>query len=438
TAGSRGVLRPRTRSRVLVRPVAPLPALLLTMSAVTLALPTSSIAHQTPEPSPARQVPPPAPGFGSVTGRVIDDTTQRPIVDVAVSISGTRQQVLTDDNGLFALQGIVPGEQRLELSHLGYGEHGRLVFVRANEALTLEARLSRATIELSPLVVEAVTELDRRRLTSGSAMKEVLRPEIDEAARTGRNLADALRQQLPGVSVRGGRMGGACLEYRGARSGSGPCRELTVFLDGVRIADPGLLYVTLSPSDVERMEILSPAEAGARYGSISGNGVLLIETRQGPRPASSDAEKEVFRTGFDWTGEDAPYRWRRVFASSFAANALSVGLSLALADQCLWRPEVGSLGLRTRCGGGATAGVAALSLALPTLTSSLAARWGGETSRSEGRITPTSLTTPLGLTSGYLLLIHGTGTSQAIGIGMLGVGAPVLTTLADRIFRSLH
>jgi hypothetical protein len=68
----------------------------------------------------------------------------------------------------------------------------------------------------------------------------------------------------------------------------------------------------------------------------------------------------------------------------------------------------------------------------------MAAQWGGTTTTSKGRVTPVSLTTALGVTTGYMLLIHGTGTSEAIGAVMLGLGVPVLTTLADRIFRSRH
>jgi hypothetical protein len=49
-----------------------------------------------------------------------------------------------------------------------------------------------------------------------------------------------------------------------------------------------------------------------------------------------------------------------------------------------------------------------------------------------------SLTAALGLASGYMLVIHGTDGSQAAGAVMLGMGVPVLTTLANRIFRSLH
>ncbi|MEX2466869.1 MAG: TonB-dependent receptor plug domain-containing protein [Gemmatimonadota bacterium] len=374
---------------------------------------------------------------GTISGRVLDAGNRRPISEVVIRVDGSDVETLSDTNGMFMLAGVPAGEQRLVLEHLSYGEHARRVLVNAGEGLTLEARISTRAIELAPLLVETLSELDRRRITSGAQINEVTRPEIDEAHRTGRSLADVLRERIPGASVRPGRLGGACVEYRGARAGGGACRELTVFVDGVRIADPGLFYTTVPPGDIERMEILSVAEAGARYGSVSGNGVLLIETRRPPQRNRADRETTM-NSGFDWTGEARPYAWKRVFATSFAANAIGVGLSLALADQCLWRTEGGSLGLRTRCGGAATTGIGFLSMALPTIGGSFAAQWGGATDLSRGRITPTSLTASLGVASGYMLLIHGTGTSELLGGVILGVGVPVLTTIADRIFRSRH
>jgi hypothetical protein len=376
------------------------------------------------------------PGFGTVSGRVIDANTRRPIPDVVVRVEESLQETLTDRSGMFVLAGVPVGDRRLVLQHLSYGEHTRRVLITEQENLTLEARISTRAIELAPLVVETLSELDRRRITTGVQINEVERPDMDVAQRTGQNLADLIRQRIPGASVRQGRLGGACVEFRGARAARGACRELTVFVDGVRIADPGLFFTTVPPNDIERMELLSPAEAGARYGSVSGNGVLLVETRRPPERRGATTLDGKAVSGFDWTGESRPYAWKRVFASSFVANAVGVGLSLALADQCLWRTEAGSLGLRTRCGGAATTGIGFLAMALPAFGGSMAAQWGGTTDMSKGRVTPTSLAAALGVVSGYMFLIHGTGTSEMIGATVLSVGVPVITTLADRIFRS--
>ncbi len=377
---------------------------------------------------------------GIVSGRVVDQATGTPIADVRIQVEDTAIEALSDERGLFHLSDVPSGQQRLLLSHLAYGEHSRMVLVPEADRMIVEARLSTQAIELAPLLVETLTDVDRRQATTGAQVNEVERPAIDLAHRTGQSLGEVLRQEIPGASVREGWFGGACVEFRGARSAGGRCRELTVFMDGVRIANPGLLLATLSPNDVENMEILSPAEAGARYGSVSGNGVLLIETRRPPRPRARGPELagSTEATLFDWSEESSPYAWKRAVATSFVANAVGVGTGLILAHQCLWRTEAGSLGLRTRCGGAATTGIGFLALGLPALGSALAAQWGGATDRSVGRVTPMSLTAALGLASGYILIIHGSDASQVAGTVVLGLGVPVLTTLADRIFRALR
>ncbi len=373
---------------------------------------------------------------GSISGRVVDAATGRPIPDVVIRLDGSDHETLSDARGMFTLTEVGEGDQRLVLEHLRYGEHARRVLVSPGEDLSLEARISTRAIELAPLVVETLSELDRRRITSGSQINEVTRDALDRAQTSGRTLAEMLPERIPGASVRRGPAGRSCVEYRGARSG-GACRDLAVFVDGVRIADPGSFYDMVPPGDIERMEILSVAEAGARYGSISGNGVLLIETRRPPTRSNPDQPSTV-NAMFDWSGEAQPYAWKRVFATSFAANVVGIGLGIALADQCLRRTDAGSLGLTSHCGGATTMGIGILSMAVPALGSSLAAQWGGATPVSHGRLAPTTLTTALGVASGYFLVIHGTGASEAMGAIVLGLGVPVLTTLADRVFRSNH
>jgi hypothetical protein len=374
---------------------------------------------------------------GSIVGRVIDQGSQQPIPDVVVRVDGLAVQVVTDGDGMFLLLSVPIGERSLTIQHLSYGQHTRTVLVEPGEDLRLEARISQRAIELAPLVVEALNPLERRRVTSGFGVNEVVRDEIAEAARTGQSLSELLRDRLPGALMRGGTRGSACLEVRGARRG-GRCNEVMVMLDGVQISNPGFLYTTMPLEQIERLELVSAGEAGARYGSAGGFGVLLIETRQGPRPSRAGLEEERRLSGFDWSQEAEPYRWGRVWISSFLANAIGLGLSVAVARECFWVPETGSLGLRTRCGGAATVAVGALSMGLPTLGGSLAARWGGSTERSQGRVTASALSGALALTSGYLLMLHGSPVTETVGGALLALGVPTLITLSDRVFRVLR
>jgi hypothetical protein len=373
---------------------------------------------------------------GSVSGRVLDRNSERPISDVVVRIGIA--ETLTDESGLFVLLEIPVGDQRIAFNHLSYGEHRRRVLVQSNEELMFDIRLSSQAIELAPLVVETLSDLDRRRLTSGHAMNEVVRPEIEAAARTGMNLAELLRQRLPSAYVQPGARGSSCVTLRGAISYSGGCGTPTVYLDGVQISDPGFLYTTMRLDDIYRLEFLSIGEAGARYGSAGRFGVLLVETRSGPRPNRGRAPNEELVPVFDWSLEEGPYRKKRAFGSAFLGNALGVGIGLALSSQCLHVTKSGSLGLRTECNGVATMGVAFLALGLPTIGGSYATQWAGATERSQGRLTPPRIAGAITVASGYLLVIHGAPASQVAGGVVLALGVPTIMTVSDRIFRSLR
>ncbi len=368
---------------------------------------------------------------GSVSGLVVDDQTGRPISEAIVRIMGTEIQVLTGESGAFLLSMVPVGERQLRLEHLAYGEHTRRVLVEPDSELKFEVRLSQQAIELAPLVVETLSELERRRESTGFSMNEVVAEEIDQAARTGQTLSELLRDRLPGAFIRG-----SCLESRGPTGGS-RCREVRIVLDGIPISAPGTLLSTMPISNIERVELLSAGEAGARYGSLGGNGVLLIETKTGRRPDRMRDDEDRL-TGFDWSAEAEPYGWPKVFGSAFLLNAIGMGISYAMYSDCFQLTGESDLGLRTVCGGVKTTASGFVSMGLPSLAGSFGARWAGSTSRSHGRLLPMAVGAMLTTMSGYLLVIYGQPTAEAVGGVILSIGVPAVITLSDRVFRTLR
>ncbi len=375
---------------------------------------------------------------GILTGRVLDNEESRPIADVVVRLNDLDRSAVTDAAGMFRFDAVPAGAHVLVVRHLAYGERAREVAVNAGEDLRLEVRLSPRTIELSPLVVEAVTQLERRRISTGHSMNEVGPAQLGDAARRGLGLQEVLAQHLPGLRVRSGRTG-SCVEYR-STSAQGGCNDVSIYVDGVRAAVPSLLYFSMPLEDIARVELLSPLQASTRFGMAAGGGALLVETKTGPR-RRREASEERLMTGFDWSLEEEPYGWERVLLSSLAGNAVGLAVGLGLANQCL-EIDVVLGGLRPRCAGPLATGAGILALALPSAAGGYSAGWAGRTRRSRGRFLPAALGSAMTATAGYLLLIEGkaneSGPARTAGVALLAVGTPLMTTLADRIFRILR
>ena len=190
---------------------------------------------------------------GTVGGRVVDEATGEPVPGVRVQIAGLTP-ALTNERGVFVFWEVPSGGHDLRLEHLAYGTHTRQVMLEAGAELALDVVISSQAIELSPLVVETLSELEQRRVSSGNSINELTSVEIDAAERAGMNLSQLLQGSMPGVVVRPGIGGQTCVTYRAIRSGNdrGDCNGVSVVLDGVPVADPSYIYGSIPLSDIER------------------------------------------------------------------------------------------------------------------------------------------------------------------------------------------
>jgi hypothetical protein len=371
----------------------------------------------------------------TVTGRVIDDGTQQPIPDVTVRLRNTQRSTATGADGRFRLDSVAVGSYVLVLEHLGYEERTEPLAVRADEDAFVQLRMTARAVPLPGVTAQGRTELDQRRQSTGFSMNEVRRESIDDAARQGMTLWELLRDQMPQVSIREASRGiAACVEFRGAQRLVGGCNHMAIFVDGVYMSAPGTIYPNIPLGDIERVEALSPGQAGVQYGTLAGNGVLLIETRTGMRPDRSEQNGSPILFGFDWTQEPTPYRWTHAVAGSLLANTLALGIGLSAARAC-YDVEDSTLALAEGCGGFKAFSSAAVAVLLPVFSTTLTARWGGSTERSRGHVLPSLLLGAAGATSGYLLVIQG---EEVAGGVLLGLAVPALGVLSDRLFRVLR
>lgn len=386
----------------------------------------------------------------TVSGKILDPETDDPVSDVEVRLLGTPKMAVSNERGSFRFEDVLPGTYRLEFRHIAYGVHTEAVLVEEGTQLSLQIGITREAIELEPLTVQVYTARDIRLRASGVGISEVSREQLDGADLMGLNLGQVLEQHVPGVMVRettalvGLPM---CVEYRGARFGQfdGSCRSPAVYLDGIPVNNPTYLYGSLDMGDIERMEMVPPAEAGVRFGTGALWGALVIETRM---PGIRDEGKEAFRIGpltvesFDWNQEPKPHNTWKTFTYALVGNAAGLAVGVPLAGRCIEVVSPTFDRVSSKCSGWPTMGSALAGVAFPAVGTALGARYGGQTSLSRGDFVPLAIAAVMALVPGYALEVSsrrsGWEKTSAVAKVVLTIGVPAAVTFADRLFRKLR
>lgn len=230
---------------------------------------------------------------GQVRGTVTGTSLGRPLASVEVYVEGTGIGQLTDAQGEFVLRNVPAGTQTVIASIIGYGRGRQQVQVPAGGTATVDFALTPRAVELEGIVVTG-TPIGAQRRELGHSVDVITAEEIESAGAV--SLDDVLRGRAPGLVVQGqsGVAGaGAQILLRGLSSLNGRNRPL-IYLDGIRINDRGAyensgdtsdqaatVLNSISPQDIERVEIIKGAAASALYGTEASAGVIQIFTKHG-------------------------------------------------------------------------------------------------------------------------------------------------------------
>ncbi len=201
-----------------------------------------------------------------ITGTVSTSTGET-LPGVSIKVKGTDKGVMTDVNGKYSIS--VPENATLIFSYIGYAT--KEVVLGADRVINVMLEPTNAVLD--DVVVIGYQTIKRRDLTGAASSVNTTNTE----RLVSRSVPEALQGLAPGVSVRNGGAPGqeAVVNIRGLAT-FGSASPLYV-IDGM-IADPN---TTVSPNDIEDIQILKDASAAAIYGSRAGNGVILITTRKG-------------------------------------------------------------------------------------------------------------------------------------------------------------
>lgn len=203
-----------------------------------------------------------------ISGVVVDQVTQEPIIGANVLVKGTLIGASTDFDGNFAFD--APAGSILVVSYIGY-----LNQEIAASASPMRILLREDTHALEEVVVVGYGVQKKESLTG--AMQVVSAADLQDV--TTSDVATMLQAKAPGVWVgSGGGEPGATgqIIIRGKSTINGSTAPLWV-VDGVIMGeDPG----QLNPNDVESISVLKDASSTAIYGSKGANGVIMVQTRQ--------------------------------------------------------------------------------------------------------------------------------------------------------------
>ncbi len=216
----------------------------------------------------------------SVSGKVTDENGA-PIVGATIVVKGAKTGVNSDAQGTFSIS--VTGNKFLEVTAIGF-ESRQISSNSSSFSIVLKADVK----ALSEVLVTGFGGSQIKRDVTGNIAR-VKGKDIEYMPTP--SLDAALQGKAAGVYVnsQSGKLGQAVtVRIRGNSSISASSQPLYV-LDGVPITTNsqsnygGAMnpLTDINPNDIESMEVLKDASAGAIYGSRAANGVILITTKRG-------------------------------------------------------------------------------------------------------------------------------------------------------------
>jgi TonB-linked SusC/RagA family outer membrane protein len=244
--------------------------------------------------------PPDAPRTRSLRGKLTEALSGEPVIGATVTVRGTENTALSDENGAFQLDNVLLEDVTLDVEAEGYKNAQITALATATEVLGIvdfAAATEQIVIEgRAPVIV-------RSNLANGASV--VSDEDLNRVSAS--TVETAMVGKVSGANLQsnsGAPGGGQQLRLRGISTINGQSSPLYV-VDGVIISNvavaSGVNAITaaaaggsasnqdnpvnriadINPNDIESVEVLKGASAAALYGSKAANGVVIIRTKRG-------------------------------------------------------------------------------------------------------------------------------------------------------------
>lgn len=250
----------------------------------------------------------------TLTGRILD-SDDYPLPGATLLLKETNQGVASDNNGVYRINNIIPGEYTLKISYIGYESVEKKIVFKESTTLTENFTLSEG-VALQEVVVQGIMKNQTRALNQQKNNINITN--VVSSDQVGQfpdnNIGDALKR-IPGINVqydqgeaRFGHIRGTSPEYN------------SVTINGDRIpsaeAEIRSIQLDLVPSDmiqtIEVNKVITPdMEADAIGGSIN------LITRSNPFKQQFSAR---IGTGYNFLSDDP-----QLLLSAMYGNRIKTG-----------------------------------------------------------------------------------------------------------------
>ncbi|MET3498649.1 TonB-linked SusC/RagA family outer membrane protein [Mucilaginibacter rubeus] len=207
---------------------------------------------------------------GTVSGKVTDEA-DLPMPGVTVKVKGTNVSAQTDLQGRYTLN--IPdnntGGVVLVFSFVGYVSQE--ITVTGNSLINVQ--LKAASNSLNEVIVVGYGTQKKENLTGSVAVVNLK----DANKRVTPDVARALQGQVAGVQVNGSGVPGEGVSIRIRGVSSLNSNNPLFIIDGVPTFEP----FDFPNTDIESLQVIKDASAGAIYGFRGANGVVIITTKRG-------------------------------------------------------------------------------------------------------------------------------------------------------------